>query len=121
MRSCRLCAVSVRFGKSCQRVCSGKTIRGRHATCAHPQTNAKWSAQVLLAHGWGHDVGFEARDGGQELVLLFLWHLELVASGDQVPDRNLPIALGDAETLVRCLHAAPAVHRWPAGSRANLL
>src|SRR5947209_16739773 len=61
---------------------SGKTIRGRHPACPHPRTNDKWSAQILLAHGWGHDVGFEARDGGQELVLLFLWHLELVESGD---------------------------------------
>src|SRR5437879_4560774 len=69
----------------------------------------------------GHDVGFEARDGGQELVLLFLWHLELVESGDQVPDRNLPIALGDAETLVRCLHAAPDINTRPAGCRANLI
>src|SRR2546426_1559626 len=100
---------------------SGKTIRGRHPACPHPRTNDKWSAQILLAHGWGHDVGFEARDGGQELVLLFLWHLELVESGDQVPDRNLPVALGDAETLVRHLHAAPDVNTWPARCRANLI
>ena len=58
------------------------------------------------------DLGFEAGDEIEDVVLLARRHLKVVEHGPRMVHEELPLALGDVQASVAGPHVAARVKRW---------